>query len=321
MINILKLRKLQKAEDDISQSKEQEKISSTANATSNVSERNKDSVAKETESPESIETKIESDTSAADEQNATSQKDSYADEFYNKVEAEEQIGEIKSDKEETTDDKIEIETVQTFDQTNEIETEAIEEEAELEEESETDESYESETKIIKVEKPEIIKDDIIAKEIQISKEESKKESDIIQLVGFYLAGELYAIDITLIREIIRYNSPTRVPRAPKYVEGVINLRGQVLPVVNLRKKLNLPAKEHDSLSRIIVLDLKEYLVGFSVDEVKEVIRIPSKLTQPPPDILSVAGAQFVKAIANFQDNLILILDIEKALQHQKDLQK
>ena len=331
MINILKLRKLQKIEEDLSTNKEIDKSKQESQFEKNTQTEKKEVEIQE----EKIEEKqVSNDFKTNEFSEKTDAKDSIEEKKVeiisnkqeeNTFDLEEKTFEIESEtiQSETTESCIKeenmIESEEIIEEDNfEYEEEIEKIEDTVESEDEEAKKNEKEKQLVKAAGQEIVKDDIIAKEIQMSKEESKKESDIIQLVGFYLANELYAIDITLIREIIRYNNPTRVPRSPKYVEGVINLRGQVLPVVNLRKKLNLETKEHDSLSRIIVLDLKDYLVGFSVDEVKEVIRIPSKLTQPPPEILSVAGAQYVKSIANFQDNLILILDIEKALQHQKN---
>lgn len=147
--------------------------------------------------------------------------------------------------------------------------------------------------------------------------------EIIQLVGFNLGSEYYGVEITRIREIIRMVNLTRVPRTPAYIEGVINLRGSVLPVVNLRTKVKMPKKEYDKSSRIIVVDLSGVMVGFIVDNVQEVIRIPKSATQPPPDIITGVDGKYFTAVANLNNQLLIILDIEKVLMNEekKDAKK
>lgn len=150
--------------------------------------------------------------------------------------------------------------------------------------------------------------------IGIHQDEVKKTEKIIQLVGFYLGEGYYGVDIMKVREINRMVGITKVPRAPKFIEGVINLRGSVLPVVNLRAKINMDRREHDKLTRIIVVDINGIMVGFIVDSVNEVIRIPEELTQAPPDIISSdMESRFIKSIAKIDENLLIILDIEKIL--------
>ncbi len=158
-----------------------------------------------------------------------------------------------------------------------------------------------------------------------SKEDVKKDviEEIIQLVGFNLGSEYYGVEITKIHEIIRMVSITRVPRTPSYIEGVINLRGSVLPVVNLRAKVKMEKKEYDKSTRIVVVDLNGMMVSFIVDSVQEVIRIPKSETQPPPDIISGVDSKFFNAVAKLNDRLLVILDIEKVLtnEEKKDSKK
>lgn len=174
---------------------------------------------------------------------------------------------------------------------------------------------------------------IPVQEVKASEENKKEDNsvdikkdvleEIIQLVGFNLGAEYYGVEITRIREIIRMVSLTRVPRTPAFIEGVINLRGSVLPVVNLRTKVKMPKKEYDKSSRIIVVDLNGIMVGFIVDNVQEVIRIPKSATQPPPDIITGVDGKFFTAVANLNNQLLIILDIEKVLMNdeKKDAKK
>lgn len=177
---------------------------------------------------------------------------------------------------------------------------------------------------IKKEEP---KKDSPDQEVKTAEENKKEENavdikkdvleEIIQLVGFNLGSEYYGVEITKIREIIRMVSLTRVPRTPAYIEGVINLRGSVLPVVNLRTKVRMPKKEYDKSSRIIVVDLSGVMVGFIVDSVQEVIRIPKSATQPPPDIITGVDGKYFTAVASLNNQLLIILDIEKVLANEE----
>ena len=120
----------------------------------------------------------------------------------------------------------------------------------------------------------------MATAVNFKTEDSKAE--LIQLVSFNLDREEYGVYVLKVREIIRMSNVTRVPNTPHYVEGVINLRGKVIPIISLRKKFSLPDAEYDKHTRIIVMDVDGELMGFIVDAVSEVIRISSSEIQPPP---------------------------------------
>lgn len=136
--------------------------------------------------------------------------------------------------------------------------------------------------------------------------------DILQLVTFKLGDEEYGIDILKVQEINRMTEITAMPKSPFSVEGVINLRGKVIPVVNLRKKFGLSMKEIDSQSRIIVVD-SESTVGLIVDSVSEVLRISSDTIEPPPPITGGTGSEYIMGIGKLEDRLIILLDIDKLL--------
>ncbi|MFN3396063.1 MAG: chemotaxis protein CheW [Thermodesulfovibrionales bacterium] len=136
--------------------------------------------------------------------------------------------------------------------------------------------------------------------------------DVLQLVTFKLGDEEYGIDILKVQEINRMTDITSMPKAPFSVEGVINLRGKVIPVVNLRKRFGLNLKEIDLQSRIIVVDIGS-TVGLIVDSVSEVLRISSDTIEPPPLITGGIGSEYILGIGKLEDRLIILLDIDKLL--------
>ncbi len=133
------------------------------------------------------------------------------------------------------------------------------------------------------------------------------------LVVFDLAAEFYGVDIGDVREIIRMQTITHVPGAPQFVEGVINLRGRVVPVVDLRKRLDLQVNEQTKESRVVVVDIAGRDVGVIVDGVNEVLRIPLSAVEPPSTMITDAGSDFLRGIARLEDKLIILLDLSKVL--------
>lgn len=150
--------------------------------------------------------------------------------------------------------------------------------------------------------------------------EKKKHEQVIQLAGFSLGNEYYGVEITSIREIIRLTEITTVPRAPEFIEGVINLRGSVIPVINLRTKVRMPRKEYDKSTRIIIMELKGFVAGFIVDAVREVLRIPENLLVPPPDLVAGSRAEYITAVAKLDDKLVILMDPEKLLSKEENAQ-
>jgi len=137
--------------------------------------------------------------------------------------------------------------------------------------------------------------------------------DVLQLVSFTLGKEEYAVDILRVQEINRMVEITSIPNAPFYIEGVINLRGKVIPVVNLRKKFGFDSKEMDSHSRIMVVDVGR-TVGLVVDSVSEVLRLSSDTIEPPPSMTSNNGSsEYILGVGKLEDRLLILLDIEKFL--------
>jgi len=120
----------------------------------------------------------------------------------------------------------------------------------------------------------------------MAEQDKNSLDDLIQLVSFKLGEEEFGIDILKVQEINRMVEITKVPQAPHFCEGVINLRGKVIPVIDLRLKFTMEAKERDKDSRIVVCDVNGVVIGMIVDAVEEVLRIPSSTVEPAPDIVT-----------------------------------
>jgi purine-binding chemotaxis protein CheW len=135
-------------------------------------------------------------------------------------------------------------------------------------------------------------------------------SEILQLVTFRLGNEDYAVNILKVQEINRMKEITRVPNTPPYVEGVINLRGKVIPVINLRSKFGLSDKDSDTQSRIMIMDIQGITMGLVVDAVSEVLRIPANIVEPTPPMASNISTEYIKGIAKLEDRLIILLDMD-----------
>lgn len=136
-------------------------------------------------------------------------------------------------------------------------------------------------------------------------------TEILQLVSFCIGDEEYGVDILRVQEINRTMEVTRVPNSPPYVEGVINLRGRVIPVVDLRVRFGMPKKNWDNSTRIVVVELQGVIVGFVVDSVKEVLRIPRNVTEPPPNLATGASAEYIIGVGKLEDRLLILLDLDK----------
>ena len=147
-----------------------------------------------------------------------------------------------------------------------------------------------------------------------SKADAEKEQ-LMQLVGFKIGEELFGVDILMVQEIIRSAPITHVPNSPEFVEGVINLRGSIVPVIDLRKRLDLHtasyAKEKDW---ILILDISGRITGFIVDFVTEVIKIQEDSIDPPPEII-VAGlhSQYIRGVCEIDEALLILLDFNRIL--------
>jgi purine-binding chemotaxis protein CheW len=147
-------------------------------------------------------------------------------------------------------------------------------------------------------------------------ETSAVGEEILQFVTFTLNNEEYAVDILSVQEINRITEITRVPNSEEYVEGVVNLRGKVIPIINLRNKFGFEAKPEDTNSRIIIMEINNITNGLIVDTVSEVLRIPSSIIEPTPPMSSDRNSKFIRGIAKLDNRLIILLDINQLIGEQ-----
>lgn len=142
-------------------------------------------------------------------------------------------------------------------------------------------------------------------------------SEIRQFVGFLLSKEHYGIDIMAVEEIISMTDITPVPRAPGFVEGIINMRGSVIPIIDLRKKLAISGQKNNSAaSRIIVTSSNKKRIGFIVDQVEEVLRISVDAIDKAPGT-SRAIDNYISGVARMSKNMVIILDVSKIFSQQE----
>ena len=138
--------------------------------------------------------------------------------------------------------------------------------------------------------------------------------DLLQLVTFHLENEEYGINILDVQEIIRPSEITAVPNSPDYIEGVINLRGRVIPIINLRKKFSLVAEGGEKDEKIIVVDVKGRIVGLLVDRVNEVLRVKTTLIEPPPVLTPRSHSEYISGVCKLEGRLLIMLDLERLIE-------
>ena len=144
-------------------------------------------------------------------------------------------------------------------------------------------------------------------------DDAATHDELIQLVSFMLAEEEYGVEVLKVREIIRMPTITKMPNTPHYVEGIINLRGKVIPIISMRKRFGLMESENSGHTRIIIMDVVGTLTGFIVDAVSEVIRIHSSEIQPPPSMIMSGGIgrEFITGVFNHAERLLIIMDVDR----------
>ena len=134
-----------------------------------------------------------------------------------------------------------------------------------------------------------------------------------QLVVFELANELYGIDIAVVESIIKMQEITHLPQTPAYIKGVTNLRGTVLPVIDLRIRFGLETQKDTKQTRVIIVTMGTVKVGLMVDGVSEVLRISDESVEPLPAMVNSVNSDFLKGIVRLEDRLIILLEVEKVL--------
>lgn len=136
----------------------------------------------------------------------------------------------------------------------------------------------------------------------------------IQLVGFSLKGQDYAVDIKDVQEIVPMREITQIPNVPEYILGAINLRGNVIPVLNLRKRFGMEEKTPDERSRILIMRLRDLVIGFLVDSISDVVRPAPDEIVPLPPVSSPANSGIISGIVKQKDRLIILLNMNGLLK-------
>ncbi|MBT9546046.1 MAG: chemotaxis protein CheW [Candidatus Sericytochromatia bacterium] len=141
------------------------------------------------------------------------------------------------------------------------------------------------------------------------------QADTLQVVSFRLENEIYSLDILCVQEIIKALPVTQVPLTVSWIEGVINLRGQILPLINLASRLGLKPSPYQRDTRFVIVRGREQNVGLVVDEVQEVLRLPVSLLEPAPT--TAVDKDYIQAVCKYENRLVIVLDLPKVLYDNK----
>ena len=151
-------------------------------------------------------------------------------------------------------------------------------------------------------------------------EEGKQNAGTQQMVSFKLGNEVFGVNILRVQEIMRLTEVTRVPQTPDFMEGVINQRGNVIPIIDLRKKFCMEAKEADSFSRIVVVNVDGKVIGVIVDGVEEVLRLSRDQIEAPPDVGVGAVREYLMEVGKLENSLLILLHLDKILTAEEHLE-
>ena len=149
-----------------------------------------------------------------------------------------------------------------------------------------------------------------------TQDQGVSNAELLQLVSFHVGDEEFGLDILRVQEIIRIQPLTRVPNLPDYIDGVINLRGKVIPVSGLRKRLGLEKQTADKRTRIVVVDVHGQILGFVVDSVSEVLRIHTDTVEPTPRLGKVER-DYISGVGKLDSRLLLLLDLERLMNESE----
>jgi purine-binding chemotaxis protein CheW len=141
----------------------------------------------------------------------------------------------------------------------------------------------------------------------------------VQLVQFKLGNEFFGVKVEQVREIVKLGKITHVPKMPNFIEGVMNLRGQITTIIDLRRRFSIAGEEgHTPQSRVIVAEIGDIQVGIIVDSVQDVIRVPTQSLSPPPKtVSSKVDAKYLTGICKMPDNLIMLIDLTNILGYEE----
>lgn len=136
----------------------------------------------------------------------------------------------------------------------------------------------------------------------------------VQLVLFKMSGSEFGVEIHQVREINRVGEITKVPKAPEFLEGVMNLRGRIVPVVDLKKRFHLPPVEATSQSRIIIIEVGDQFIGLWVDRVTEVLKVSPSAVSPPPEMILTIAGEYISGLVEVKERLVILLNLPRILR-------
>jgi purine-binding chemotaxis protein CheW len=145
-------------------------------------------------------------------------------------------------------------------------------------------------------------------------------ADLKQFIGFMVGGEEYGLELLRVREVIRIREITWLPRAPSFVKGVINLRGDVIPIIDLRDKFGLPPRPADADTRIVVVEVEAKLIGMVVDSASQVVRIPAAQIDPPPLQLGGLAQEYITGVGKLDGRLVTMLNVDRILSGEERIE-
>ena len=154
---------------------------------------------------------------------------------------------------------------------------------------------------------------ILSSEEKSDAAEELHDSEVVQLVSFMLDDVEYGVDILSVHEILRFPEMTRLPNTPPFIKGVINLRGNVIPVVDMRIRFGFPEGDVTDMTRIIVVETGGKQVGILVDNVYQVVRLPVASIDPPSDLITGISEDFISGIGRLRDRLIVLLNMTQII--------
>ncbi|MCE7794583.1 chemotaxis protein CheW [Salipaludibacillus sp. CUR1] len=146
---------------------------------------------------------------------------------------------------------------------------------------------------------------------------SESSLDDIKVIVFQLKDEEYGVEVEQVKSIERVQHITRVPSTPDFVEGVINLRGVVTPIIDLRKRFNIEGLDHSDTTRVIIVTVEKMDVGLVVDAANDVIDIPRSAVEPPPQVVGGLEAEYIRGVAKLEKRLLILLNLDKVLNSEE----
>jgi purine-binding chemotaxis protein CheW len=144
-------------------------------------------------------------------------------------------------------------------------------------------------------------------------DESKNASEVRQLISFIVGAEEYGLELLRVKEVIRMRQITWLPQAPPCVKGIINLRGDIIPIIDLRERFGLQSIEHTALTRVIVVEVEGRPMGMVVDSASQVVRVPADQFEPPPPMMGVADNGFITGVGKIEGKLVITIDADRIL--------